>query len=72
MLKLIRLNDDAFILRTSTNAISGDRQRVIRAMLMLDVEPNEIEAGLSDLMTNGTHLAEYGVNLTFLFSKNLA
>lgn len=72
MLKLIRLNDDAFITRTENRAIHGNRARTIAVLLMLNIDDAEIEAGLSQLINRGDHMAEYGVNGTFIYSKKLA
>lgn len=72
MFKLIRVDNESFILVAGKRAIHSNRAGIIRVLLEIDVDVDEIEAGLSHLINRGDHVAEYGVNKTFMYSTRLA
>ncbi len=71
MLKIIRVNDDTFML-DGAKQIHGDVNAMIIAMSVLGVSWNEIERGMISLVSNSHHIAEYGINKSFLFSRRVA
>ncbi len=70
MLKIIRVDDDTFML-DGTKRIYGDTNAMIIAMSVLGVSWDEIERGLISLVRNSHHIAEYGINKSFLFSRRV-
>lgn len=72
MLKLFRLNSNEYIVtRNNNKALYGDKIRAALALEHMGVDWNEIEEAFVSLQMNRHHVAEFGVNKTFIFSKAL-
>lgn len=64
-MNIYKVNDNYFILKTiSGKQVEGNKDQIIAAMLLLGVQSEEIELGLSEL-ANGANYADYGIGLTF-------
>ena len=71
-MKIIRVNQDTYMLDTESGLIHSDALGMVDAMIRFGVDPIEIETGLVSLVRNGHHIAEYGVNKSFLFSRAIS
>ena len=71
MLKIYRVDTDNYMVATPTLSIHGNAMRTAIVMNRVGIDWDEIEAGLVSLETNNHHVAEYGINGTFLFSKSI-
>lgn len=72
MFKLFKLNEDRFlIIKDNGVTIEGSRVKIIRALMLMDVTSDEIFEGIR-VLEHGDDMADYGVNLTFTFSKKFA
>jgi hypothetical protein len=73
MFKLLRINDDEFIIVThGGKAVYGNRLRIVLALESIGVDFKEIENGIVSLCLNEHHVADYGVNKMFIYSQKLA
>jgi hypothetical protein len=71
-MKVLRVNHDEFVLMDGDRAYYGDMKLVAVTMHLLKVEWDEIEAGLTSLVSNGDDVADYGVHKTFIASFKAA
>jgi hypothetical protein len=72
MFNVLKTKDDEYILKTKQNAVFCSTQgKLIKVMFELGVNSDEIEYGLSELIRNDHNVANYGINKTFIFSKNV-
>jgi hypothetical protein len=69
MFKVMRLTDDEFILIAGKRAIYGNMPKMCVVMAELGVEWEEIEEGLTSLVSNQHQVASYGLNRTFIYSR---
>jgi hypothetical protein len=72
MFEVMRLTDNEFVLISGRRAIYGNFPKTCVVMSELGIEWDEIEAGMGALITNQHQVASYGVNGTFIYSKNIA
>jgi vacuolar-type H+-ATPase subunit F/Vma7 len=70
-MKLFRVKDDEYICVVESKSITGDRDTVAKGMMMLGVDRTEVEEAMVQLETNEHHVAEFGINLMFLYSKRI-
>lgn len=56
---------------SAQNAVYGNQERIIRVMLELGIEENEVFYGLQSLSELGHNLANYGLYKRFIFSKTI-
>lgn len=73
---IFKLSPDSYKLVSKAKTFTGNRAQVIAAMLLLKVQSDEIELGLTYL-DNGMNRAEYGIGYSglgpmFIFADKLA
>jgi len=69
-MKLFRLNDNKYVLVLNKTQYEGTKNHIIKTMLKIGVEENEICMGFTELEEND--VADYGINWRFIFAKKVA
>lgn len=70
MFQLYKLNDDKYlILMSNGKEIEGSKVYIVRELVHMYVEADEIITGLDALEEND--VAHYGINRTFIFSTKV-
>lgn len=72
MLKVYRISDEEYwVVPARKEPLIGGLARTVDNMSKLGVEDHEIENGLVSLQLNDHQVADYGINLMFIYSEKL-
>ncbi len=69
-MKVFRLDNNKYVLIINKTEYEGTKNDIIKVMLKLGVEEQEICMGFTELEDND--IADYGINWKFIFAKKVA
>lgn len=72
MFKIFMVNDNEFIVTGLEMPFTGTRIKTVAFLLQSHVSEDEIHCGLSELILHGHHVADYGVNKSFIYTSRVA
>lgn len=69
MLKILKITQDLYVILVEGHKpMTGNLTKTMITLAALNIDMEEIEAGLMDLESNETEIAYYGVNGRFIYS----
>ena len=72
MFKIFMVSDNEFIVTGIDQPFTGTRIKTIAFLLNMGVSENEIHYGLSQMIDNGHHIADYGIHRMLTYTSKVA